>query len=1256
MARISASAFVVATAVIVLIACSCVTSVNAISRLGRTRIETQNGMSLGALVQATSSRGTRAAAAAAAAASTTTTASTKAVTGIQCSCSIKSTQAGVRVEAWCEAQAGLITTKTCKCLSSYVPCEANVRNSLTLEGAQLQPPTNNVCISQQMTGDSYELACAGAACPLKAFHTKITLSHTIEDERNQECSSLTHYEPCTMELPCNCIAESQWSSWSSCTSTNGQSCGNGQKVRTRSRTQYASFNGTECAESDLKQTKSCYMGACPIDCIVDRWINGTCNTTCGAGLRCDNLRIVSEASNGGTACPTERTRCTTCSANTTCPKECVLSEWSSWSSCSEPCGGGSSNRTRTLVTPATNGGSCGDLFEQKNCNEVPCSANCTVGQWSGWTTCSVSCDGGFRTRNRTVTVQKMGDGTKCPDLYDSEDCNTAPCSKDCVLDQWTAWSTCSATCGDAGYKMRNREVISHATGSGKDCAALGGTQETTPCAAAPKCNCTAHWSNWSTCVPSAVQLNDSLMCYPGIQRRTVSSIDAASDGTKCNITAEHYQERPCGAPVHCPIHCVMNEWTAWSLCAPCGHSQKQRTRTIKTQPQYSGEACGATEEQQDCLLRPCDDFECIYSAWGGWTDCDSTCESGSQSHYRSANRTAMSTKYGADIEPLLTCDDTVASRTCNTQPCDKDCVVSQWSSWGDCNTTCGGGVRHAFRSISQNATGNGNCTSLVKTEPCGTADCPVDCVVSQWSDWSSCPSCGEVSTSRYRNITTPAHASGAPCPELLLDTKSCEIPACAVTPCVYSTWSTWSNCPASDCVGVLRQRERSIVKEPTNGGQACGNLTESLACRQQDCAAPDPINCLPGPWSAWSSCSKTCGLGGTRNRTRSIARNATNGGHPCTSNMLADEESCNGHPCPVDCVVVWSNFSLCSAQCGGGTRQSLASVKQQSIGTGTKCPGVLIKTEDCNTQACPVNCAMNQWSEWTLCSLECGAEGTQTRSRTVRTQAQHGGTACSTELSQNRECNRKACPPAACVTTPFGSWTECDKPCGGGFRHRTRTVISGQGPTCPRLEDIEECNVKACPDRDCKVSDWSDWSKCDSGKCAQTRSRTVTEQVVNHGKACPALEESRKCQVHVCGAPTCQQICSKSCAPSPVKVVKPAVPVVAAPCACACNAATGTATAAKPDASCNYTPWGVWSACYAPGKQSRYRHALGQPSCPMMADHRPCTLGIGVSRKGSSTQQSMSPIIASASGSAASMNAAVASAGANGLVLQQDSN
>lgn len=51
-----------------------------------------------------------------------------------------------------------------------------------------------------------------------------------------------------------------------------------------------------------------------------------------------------------------------------------LTQWTSWSACSESCGGGTRDRSRTCVEPENGGQDCpaGDLVETGSCSEQNC--------------------------------------------------------------------------------------------------------------------------------------------------------------------------------------------------------------------------------------------------------------------------------------------------------------------------------------------------------------------------------------------------------------------------------------------------------------------------------------------------------------------------------------------------------------------------------------------------------------------------------------------------------------------------------------------------------------------------------------------------------------------------------------------------------------------------------------------------------------------------------------------------------------------
>ena len=66
------------------------------------------------------------------------------------------------------------------------------------------------------------------------------------------------------------------------------------------------------------------------------------------------------------------------------------------------------------------------------------------------------------------------------------------------------------------------------------------------------------------------------------------------------------------------------------------------------------------------------------------------------------------------------------------------------------------------------------------------------------------------------------------------------------------------------------------------------------------------VNCTWGQWSAWDTCSVTCG-GGTQDRQRSITQEALYGGNECIGENQ-ETQSCNSNGCP------GTNFSVICLQ------------------------------------------------------------------------------------------------------------------------------------------------------------------------------------------------------------------------------------------------------------------------------------------------------------------------------------------------------
>ena len=281
-------------------------------------------------------------------------------------------------------------------------------------------------------------------------------------------------------------------------------------------------------------------------------------------------------------------------------------------------------------------------------------------------------------------------------------------------------------------------------------------------------------------------------------------------------------------------------------------------------------------------------------------------------------------------------------------------------------------------------------------------------------------------------------------------------------------WDTyWSECSA-DCSVGIRTKQYRIIQPGKSGGIQCpynDGDTIDEECNKLPC----PIDCS-GEWDQWTDCNKDCG-GGTQTRTYNVEIEKRSGykndlpvdGNECPfADQEVETQQCNTGPCPIDCEMSSWTQDTCSATCGDGTRINTRTITTPPQYGGMPC-GDLQETQDCNTGPCPIDCEVSGWGAWGPCNGSCDDTGTQTRTRTVTTSAQHGGT-CG-DLEETQDCNTGPCP-IDCVMSDWGAWGPCSQLCGGGTRIKTKNIITQAqygGTSCGNTEQQENCNTDACP-------------------------------------------------------------------------------------------------------------------------------------------------------------------------------------------------
>jgi len=165
-----------------------------------------------------------------------------------------------------------------------------------------------------------------------------------------------------------------------------------------------------------------------------------------------------------------------------------------------------------------------------------------------------------------------------------------------------------------------------------------------------------------------------------------------------------------------------------------------------------------------------------------------------------------------------------------------------------------------------------------------------------------------------------------------------------------------------------------------------------------------------------------------------------------------------------DCEVSEWQPGECSVECGGGELELTRTIVVQPSG-GAECPP-LVEKEACNTQECPIDCVMGDWSEYSACSKDCGG-GVMQRSRIPITEEEHGGRGCG-EAVEPVQCNVDACD-RPCILEDWSEWSECTKACDWGYQMRQRGVAEEAGPTgyCPESWDWDRLQAQWCAEFYC---------------------------------------------------------------------------------------------------------------------------------------------------------------------------------------------
>uniref|UniRef100_A0A8B9XEI6 Semaphorin 5A n=1 Tax=Bos mutus grunniens TaxID=30521 RepID=A0A8B9XEI6_BOSMU len=296
----------------------------------------------------------------------------------------------------------------------------------------------------------------------------------------------------------------------------------------------------------------------------------------------------------------------------------------------------------------------------------------------------------------------------------------------------------------------------------------------------------------------------------------------------------------------------------------------------------------------------------------------------------------------------------------------------------------------------------------------------------------------------------------------------------------FGPWSPWTPCTHTDgsAVGSCLCRTRSC----DSPAPQCGGWQ----CQAPDPAASSPRNGGWTPWTSWSPCSTTCGIG-FQVRQRSCSNpTPRHGGRVCVG-QNREERYCNEHLlCPPHVFWTgWGPWERCTAQCGGGIQ-----ARRRTCENGPDCAGCNVEYQPCNTNPCPELKKTTPWTPWTPVNISDNGGHYEQRFRytckarlpdpnllevgrqriEMRYCSSDGTSGCSTDgLSGDfLRAGRYSAHTVNGAWSAWTSWSQCSRDCSRGIRNRKRVCNNPEpkfgGMPClgPSLE-YQECNILPCP-------------------------------------------------------------------------------------------------------------------------------------------------------------------------------------------------
>ncbi|XP_004594559.2 SCO-spondin [Ochotona princeps] len=331
--------------------------------------------------------------------------------------------------------------------------------------------------------------------------------------------------------------------------------------------------------------------------------------------------------------------------------------------------------------------------------------------------------------------------------------------------------------------------------------------------------------------------------------------------------------------------------------------------------------------------------------------------------------------------------------------------------------------------------------------------------------------------------------------------------------CVLAPWSSWSSCSHSCGLGLTFQR-RELLRPPLSGGGCPLNQLRSQSCFVQAC----PVDGTWTEWEAWGPCSVSCG-GGHQSRRRScVDPPPKNGGAPCLGTSQ-ERVPCSLQPCTggTDC----------------GPDRVYVSADQCQQGLVPPCPPSCLDPEA--NKNCSGHCVEGCRCPPGLFLLDSRCLPLSDCPCLVGEELRPSGVSFVLDNCSHCVCEKGAllCEPGgcpqACGWSAWSSWAPCDRSCGSGVRVRFRSpsnppAAHGGAPCEGDTQELQACHAE-CETEAPGWTPWTPWTSC-SQSCLTPGGdpglRSRSRLCPSHG-AGPCLGEATQeepCNPPLCPAPS----------------------------------------------------------------------------------------------------------------------------------------